>query len=55
MVSKREELRRVTESKNLDELALSETKLKEKGEIMFGGLKGRKSWVYVRIWSIFVI
>ena len=33
------------ENSNLDVLALSKTKLKGKGEIMFGDVKGRKSGI----------
>ena len=35
---KMEEIGRMFESRNMDVLALSETKLKGKGEIMFGGV-----------------
>ena len=44
-----EEVRRLFESRRMDVLALSETKLKGKGEVMFGGgVRGRKSRVNER-------
>ena len=49
MVGKREEIGRVTESWNLDGFAMCETILKGKGEVMFGGVEGRRSGVDVRI------
>ena len=49
VVGKMEEIGRLFESRNLDVLALSETKLKGKGEVMFGGVKGRKSGVNERV------
>ena len=40
---KREEIGRLFESRGMDVLALSETKMKGRGEVMFGNVSGRKS------------
>ena len=42
---KMEEIGRMFESRGMDVLALSETKMKGRGEVMFGSVNGRKSGV----------
>ena len=44
-----EEIGSMFERRRMDVLALSETKLKGKGEVMFGGVRGRKSGVNERV------
>ena len=45
---KREEIGRLFERRELDVLAMSETKLRGRGEVMFGSVTGRMSGVNVR-------
>ena len=46
---KMEEVGSMFEKRGLDVLALSETKLKGKGEVAFGNVNGRKSGVSERV------
>ena len=49
MVEKREEIGRLFESRRLDVMALSETKVKGRGEVDFGNVSGRVSGVNERV------
>ena len=48
MIGKMEEIGRIFVQMGIDVLALNETKLKGVGEVMFGGVLGRKSGVSER-------
>ena len=45
MIEKREEIGRLFESRRMDVMALSETKVKGRGEVAFGNVSGRVSGV----------